>query len=167
MKLTRDVTARHMQLLWAFSKQGPEARRQRLLTFFLLFVPLTVTVIVGLTTTFGTGLWLLVSPAPAFVASLVLSRYFDAHGEAAFLAANTPEIGRQEFLFSEDGFGNATSEGSTFHKWRAVVGVDLAAGITVITCRGQVYALPTEPDDSEAMAFAEKVWAQWQVARAK
>lgn len=167
MKLIREVTARHMRLLWAFSRSGPELRRQRQLGFFLVFVPFTMTAFVGLNATLGKGPWWFVSPALGLVVSSLLSRYFDAHGEKAFLSANTPEIGPQEFVLTEDGFGNATVQGSTFHKWPAVLGVDEASAITVITCRNHVYALPTEPGDGEARAFAEKVWAQWQVERAK
>ena len=166
MKLSRDVTERHLRLLWAHLRPSPGLRKQRHLTFFLMFVPLTFGAWAVLVATFGRTPWLpIASPSLGFFISVLLGKYFDTHTERAFIVANAAELGQQEFWFAEDGFGNATPAGSTFHKWHAVSEVEAVAGMTIIKCRGHLYTLPTEPGDSEAMDFAEKLGAELRAER--
>ena len=96
-------------------------------------------------------------PVPGFrvdLSDVVVSRQ---SRESRFIAVNVAELGHQEFWIAEDGFGNSTPAGSTFHKWPALLAVEEAPGLAFIRGGTHLYSIPVAGAQTEVAQFVAEL----------
>jgi hypothetical protein len=158
MKIAREVTVEDLTALRAYLKTRPEGRGQRrweymAILFFTSFLGAGVMAIPFAPWTARTPLWFAVSPVLGLLLSVPTWRYLDGRTDSRFVAANLAELGHQEFWIAEDGFGNSTPAGSTFHKWVTVSAVEETPALGFILGGIHLYAIPVAGARGEVAEF--------------
>ena len=170
MRITRELTREDLVTLRAYLKTRPEAkvvRRADYLGYFLCasFIGFGILAIPLARWTVAAPIWFLASPFVGIAIWHPLWLYLDRRALVRFVSANKLELGPQEFWVSDDGFGNSTVAGSTFHKWRAVVAVDNTAAQGFVAAGVHIYAIPYAGHREEVMSFVVEMKKRWEAAK--
>jgi hypothetical protein len=167
MLIARDVTADDLIVLRRYLKKRPAGARHRRYEYLSYLGFFTVIGFGALAIEFArwsaTTPWLFaLSPVIGAALCHPFWIYIDGRGDARLIAANALQLGRQEFWASDEGFGNKTPAGSTFHIWKAVASVENAPNLLFVDARTSFYSIPRrEGPDGELDEFVAVVRQKW------
>jgi hypothetical protein len=147
VRLSRDVTPKDLTTLRAYLKARPQGRRDRRYEYLSYACAFSVVGFGILAIVFArSGIvspWLFVlSPAIGVPLWHPLWLYLDRRGDRRLIEFNASLLGPQEFWTSDEGFGNKTAAGSTFHVWKEVLAVEEAADLVFVSARHNFYSIP-------------------------
>jgi O-antigen ligase len=172
MRLARDVGPDDLRVLRAYLKTRPEGRRYRQWEYFAYlafaaFVGFGILAIPLARWTASNPAWFVVSPLIGLILWHPLWHILDRIAERRFIRLNKAELGHQEFWVDENGFGNSTPAGSTFHNWPTVVAVETAPNLGLVAAGVHLYSLPSGANSNEFHAFMAEVTARWRNGNGK
>jgi hypothetical protein len=171
MQVARDVTADDLMTLRRYLKRRPDGVRLRRYEYGSYLGVFTVVGFGILAVFFARSAsvtpWLFaVSPVIGVLVCQPFWLYLDRRADARFVAGNASELGRQEFWTSDEGFGNRTPAGSTFHVWKEVVAVEQESNLLFVSARVLFYTIPRRSGaDPEFEQFAADVTERWRLAK--
>jgi hypothetical protein len=167
VRLARDVTPGDLTILRAYLKTRPEGRRHRRYEYLSYVGVFSVVGFGVLAVVFARSAivspWLFaLSPAIGVLLCHPVWLYLDRRGDARLIEFNASLLGPQEFWTSDEGFGNKTAAGSTFHVWKEVLAVEEAADLLFVSARHNFYSIPRRGrPDAEVEQFAADLRRRW------
>jgi hypothetical protein len=171
VRIARELTVEHLRALRAYLKLRPDGKRYRRWQYVSILIFMSLAAF-G-TMKFGSPDWIAASPwlfAAGPVMGLVLCQltwaYLDDLAESRFIAVNDAEMGHHEFWVTEDGFGNSTPAGSTFHKWPQISVVEDTPTLVLIQGGTHLYGIPIAGAENEVRQFVSEARRCWEASKA-
>lgn len=171
MHVARDIMADDLRTLRRYLKKRPDGARHRRYEYASYLGLSTVVGFAILAVFFARSAsvtpWLFaVSPVIGLLLCHPFWLYLDGRSDNRFVAGNAAELGRQEFWTSDEGFGNKTPAGSSFHVWKEIVAVEEESCLLFVSARVLFYTIPRHVGvDSEFEDFAAEVKERWRLTK--